>query len=240
MVQASQMDPRPVAFVCAMPMELVPLARDLELTETDIGGVRVHAGALGDRPVVAIVTGMGTGLARAGIEQLLDVVNVVHVFSVGIAGALEDDTPIGTVMLPEIVMDGATGREHRPTRHGDDVHAGRMWTGDELITDREALADLRARGVVSLEMETAAIAQVCDARGVAWSVFRAISDRPSDDVSVEMFMMSNLDGTPDHDAIAAFFEKYPERIPQLAQLGENSTLAAEQAAAAAIRAGANL
>lgn len=231
------MDPGRVAFVCAMPMELVPLARDLQLTETEVGGVAVHAGSLGDREVVAIVTGMGTVLARVGMERLLDAVPVEHVFVVGITGALENDTPIGTLILPELVVDRATGREHRPTRLGDAEHQGRMWTTDELTTDLDELAELRARGVVSLDMETAAIAHVCEARGVAWSVFRAISDRAGDGtVDVEVFKMSNQDGTPNHEAIAAYFEKYPERIPQLAQMAEDSTLATERAAEAAIRA----
>ncbi len=56
-----------------------------------------------------------------------------------------------------------------------------MWTNDELITDLDELAALHAeRGVVALDMETAAIAHACEQRGVPWSVFRAISDRSSD------------------------------------------------------------
>jgi adenosylhomocysteine nucleosidase len=215
----------------------VPLTRDLELTETEIDGTAVQVGSLGDREVVAIVTGMGTALARAGMERLLDAVSVEHVFVVGITGALENETPIGTLVLPEIVVDSATGREHRPTRLGDAEHRGRMWTTDVLTTDLDVLAELRAQGVISLDMETAAIAHVCEARGIPWSVFRAISDRASDGtVDVEVFKMSNQDGTPNHEAIAAYFEKYPERIPQLAQMAEDSTLATERAAEAAIRA----
>ena len=51
-----------------------------------------------------------------------------------------------------------------------------MWTNDELITELEELATLHERGVVALDMETAAIAHACEQRGVPWSVFRAISD----------------------------------------------------------------
>ena len=97
-----------LAFVCAMPMELTPLARDLELTETGAGGRTVHRGRLGDRAVVAIVTGMGTQLAAAGIEALLDTTNVDHVLVVGITG-VENETPIGTLVLPEVVVDSANG-----------------------------------------------------------------------------------------------------------------------------------
>ncbi len=230
-----------LAFVSAMPMELTPLARDLALTETTEDGAAIHRGRLDERDVIAIVTGMGTELATVGIEALLDRVPVDHVLVVGITGALENDTPIGTLVLPEIVVDSATGREHQPTRIGDGEHQGRMWTTDTLTTDPDVLADLRAQGIVSLDMETAAIALACERRGIPWSVFRAISDRASDGtVDAEVFAMSNQDGTPNHEAIAAYFEKYPEKAATLAQMAEDSTLATELAAAAAIAAARTL
>jgi adenosylhomocysteine nucleosidase len=218
-------------------MELAPLTRDLALVETEVAGLTVHTGRVGERDVVAIVTGMGTDFATTRTERLLDAVDVHHVVVVGITGALENDTPIGTLVMPEVVVHGPSGREHRHSPVGDREHAGHMWTSDELITDADRLIALRARGVVSLDMETAAIAHVCEARGVPWSVFRAISDRASDgSVDPEVFAMSNMDGTPNHEAIAAYFEKYPEKAALLAEMGANSTLAADTAAAAAIAA----
>jgi adenosylhomocysteine nucleosidase len=241
MRQAAGMTTKPLAFVCAMPMELTPLTRELALTETDVSGFAVHRGTLDGRDVVAIVTGMGTELATAAIERLLNALDVEHVLVVGITGALENETPIGTLVLPEVVVLGASGREHRPTRIGDAEHEGRMWTTDTLTTDLEVLAELREQGVVSLDMETAAIAHACEQRGIPWSVFRAISDRASDGtVDAEVFAMSNQDGTPNEAAITAFLEKYPERIPMLAQMAEDSTLATERAAAAAIEAARTL
>jgi nucleoside phosphorylase len=229
-----------IAFVCAMPMELEPLTRELGLQESEVGdGVQV--GTVGDRPVVGIVTGMGTGLATAGVERLLDAFAVDHVFVVGIAGAGTSDTAIGTLVMPEVVVHGPSGREHRPTRLGAHDHAGHMWTDDELVTDVEALRELEGRGVVALDMETAAIAHACEARGVPWSVFRAISDRSTDGlIDANVFAMSNLDGTPNVEAITAYFEKHPEAAERLAQMSADSVLAAETAAAAAIAALAHL
>jgi adenosylhomocysteine nucleosidase len=110
--------------------------------------------------VVAIVTGMGTELAREGTERLLDALPVARVVVVGITGALENETPIGTLIRPEVVVNSATGAEHRPEPFGEQAPHGRMWTTDVLITDPEALADLRDQGVVSLDMETAAEAAI--------------------------------------------------------------------------------
>lgn len=226
-----------LAFVCAMPMEVVPLVERLELTEAEVGGVALHRGTLDGRPVVAVVTGMGTELARRGIEGLLAAVPVDRVMVVGITGALENETPIGTLVWPEVVVHSGTGSEHRPHHLGDDAPAGTMWTTDVLLTSPDVLADLRARGVVSLDMETAELARVCEERDIPWSVFRAISDRASDGtVDEEVFRMSNQDGTPNPEAIAAYFEKHPEKAAQLAEMGANATHAAETAADAAIRA----
>jgi nucleoside phosphorylase len=225
------------AFICAMPMELTPLVEKLGLTETQIDGFPVHTGTLRDHDVVAIVTGMGLEYATTGTERLLDVVSVGHVVSVGITGAVENETPIGTLILPEAVVHSQTGAEYRPAPLGDGTREGKMYTAVGLTTDPDDIADLRARGVVSLDMETAAIAHVCEARGIPWSVFRAISDRATDgSIDEEVFHMSNMDGTPNEAAITAYFEKHPDALETMARLAEGATLAADTAADAAIRA----
>ncbi len=226
-----------VAFICAMPMELEPLIRKLDLNESKVGDVTLQAGTLGDQPVVGIVTGMGTAFATEGTTRLLDAVRVDRVVVVGITGAVENETPIGTLVLPEVVVNGATGGEFRPAPLGDGTAAGKMWTTDTLITDLDTIAGLRARGVVSLDMETAAIAALCEERGIPWSVFRVISDRATDgSIDEEVFRLSNLDGTPNNEAIERFFAEHPERIEAMSRLAEGALLATEAAADAAIAA----
>jgi len=220
-----------------MPMELSPLVKKLALNKTEMGGVTVQAGMLDDQPVVAIVTGMGTKLATEGTERLLDAVPVERVVVVGITGAVENETPIGTLILPEVVVNSATGAEYRPEPLGMGSPSGKMWTGDELLVEPDVLADLRSKGVVSLDMETAAIAESCERRGISWSVVRVISDRASDGtVDEEVFRLSNQDGTPNGRAVARYFLKHPGRIPQMVRLAKGAKLATKTAADAAIRA----
>ncbi len=232
---------RAIAFVCAMPMELRPITCKLSLRKDRVGGLEVRTGALDGRDVVGIVTGMGTALARAATARLLDAVDVERVIVVGITGALEDETPIGTLVVPELVVDSATGAEHRPAALAGQTALGRMWTTDVLLTDAGVLAGLRADGVVSLDMETSAIADVCEQRSLAWSVIRAISDRASDgSVDEEIFRLSNQDGTPNPRAIARFLVRHPASVPRLARLGRGAKLATEAAADAAIQAARQL
>lgn len=226
-----------VAFVCAMPMEVTPLKKKLGLGKTRLGSLEVYEGTLGEHQVVAIVTGMGTKLATDGLERLLEQVEVDQVVVVGITGAVENHTPIGSLVDPELVVDSATGEEFRPSRMSTGKASGKMWTTDVLITDLDAIAGLRANGVVALDMETAAIARVCERHKIPWSVFRAISDRATDgSLDDDVFHMSNQDGTPNPGAIASYFLKHPGRLPAMARLAKGVRSATNRAASAAIEA----
>nr|MBA3907877.1 hypothetical protein [Pseudonocardiales bacterium] len=169
--------------------------------------------------------------------RLLDSISVERLIVVGITGAVDGITPLGTLVVPEVVVNSATGTEYRPAPLGDPEPHGTMWTTDVLLTAADELAELRDRGVVSLDMETAAVAEVCEAHGTPWSVFRAISDRATDgSVDEEVFGLSHQDGTPNGSAIVRFFIKHPGRIPGMVRMGRAAKLATETAADAAISA----
>ena len=204
-----------------------------------LGGLATTAqvGTLGDATVFGIVTGMGTALAREGFTRLLDAVRIDRVFVVGITGAVENETPIGTLMLVDTVVDGDTGIEYRHVPLGSARHSGTMWTSGEFNNDPDRVASLRARGVVALDMETGALAAMCEERGIPWSVFRVISDRATDgSVDDEVFHLSNMDGTPNNEAIERYFAEHPERLEIMAKLAEGAQIATEAAADAAIAA----
>lgn len=224
----------PVAFVCAMPLELRPLAKRLGLRRARVGGAPARTGTLDGRPVVAVVTGMGTRLAARGARRLLDAVTPARVVVVGICGAVDDETPIGALILPARVVDHATGRQHQHRLIGPGEVHGTLWTTD-VITPAADLAALRARGVVALDMETAAVALACEERRVPWSVFRAVSDRATDgSVDDEVFRLSRPDGTPDPAAVARYLARHPGRVPGLVRLARGAGLATRRAADAAI------
>jgi nucleoside phosphorylase len=230
-----------VAFVFAMPMESTPLVRSLNLKSQALGTLVASVGRIGARPVVAVVTGMGTSSATAGVEALVAAMPIDRVVVVGITGALGDGLPIGAVVRPDRVVDGATGAEFRPDPLGPGPHTGTLWTSDELITDPAILAGLRDDGVVAMDMETAAVAAVCERHAIPCAVFRAVSDRTADGmVDDEVFHLSRPDGTPDAKAVAAYVLRHPGRVPALARMAKESRLAVERAASAAIAAVAAL
>ncbi|HEV3280778.1 MAG TPA: hypothetical protein VG032_04150 [Acidimicrobiales bacterium] len=227
----------PVAFICAMPMELAPLKRKLRLQKTRVGSLDIYRGVCGERSVVGIVTGMGTALAAEKLGMLLGAVDVERVVVIGITGAVHGDAPIGSLVLPAVVVNSTTGDEYQPHPLGGGPAEGKMWTSDTLITDLEVLAGLRNDGVVCLDMETAAIAEICEREGIPWSVFRTVSDRATDGIlDEEVFRLGNRDGSPNVKAVAAYMARHPGRLPALARMAKDVKRATESAAEAAIAA----
>jgi len=224
-----------VAFVCAMPLEMRPLAKRLDLQKGEVDGVEVRTGTLDGEPVVGFVTGMGTKLAKEHIDRLLAAVHPERVIVFGITGAVENETPIGTVMMPARVIDHGTGRTHEHHPPGGQATAGALWTTD-IMTPAKDLSGLIEQGVIALDMETAAIAESCERDGVPWSVHRAISDHPENEIDDEIFKLGNQDGTMNWGNIARYFLKHPQRIPAMLRLGKGGRLATENAAEAAIAA----
>jgi nucleoside phosphorylase len=217
--------------------ELRPLARALSLRREGSRRDGLLSGSLGRLELVATTAGIGPRAAGRTTERVLDAARVDHVVVVGIAGGIGASLAIGDLVVPSLVLDLETGAEHRPFPLGGIAPRGTLATSGRLLVDRDEIARLAERGIVAIDMETAAVAAACERRRCPWSVFRAISDR-ADDGSVDpaIFGLASPGGGPDLRALARFLLLRPWRIPQLVRLGRDARLAAGTAAAAAVRA----
>ena len=223
---------RRVGMLAPMEIELAPLTRELGLAHDG----ELHHGKAGNVDVVALVTTMGMTAGERATQRLLDI-GVDRIIVVGIAGGVDPATvKIGDVVIPEVVIDRRTGGSHGPPLSPHTPPRGTISCGDELITDPGRLAEMGASGVIAVDMETAAVAAVCESAGVPWSAFRGISDYAGEGlVDQELFEATNPDGTADPDAIKRYLEAHPEKLEVLQRLALDTTRATEAAAAAAIR-----
>ena len=179
---------------------------------------------------------MGTELATEDIDRLLAAVHPERVVVFGITGAVENETPIGTVMMPARVIDHDTGRTHEHHPPGGEATKGALWTTNIMTPARRA-PGLVEQGVIALDMETAAIAQCCERDGVPWSVHRAISDHPKDDIDDEVFQLDEPWTAPSNwGNIARYFAEAPAQSLGMVKLAKCGKLATENAADAAIAA----
>jgi adenosylhomocysteine nucleosidase len=220
-----------------MTHELAPLVTMLGLEARSDDLYTLHDATVGGVDFVATMTGIGMAAATDATHRLLDDGEIDYVIVVGIAGGIEPGQEIGDVLVPEAVLHSGTGNTYAPAVLGDHTPRGKIRCGDDFLTDEGVLADLLADGFVALDMETAAVAAVCEARGARWTAFRSISDRPSDGlVDTTVWEMTQIDGSADEDALTRYLQENPEAAVRLAQMAADMEVAVNAAAAAAIRA----
>ena len=221
-----------------MPMELAPLRRRMADVEPfpALGG-RAVQGRLGGVEVVATTVGVGTRRAEEATERVLQSVSVPLVIVVGIAGASAPHLKIADVVVPETVIHGPAGTTHTSTSSVARLdRKGTIRTHDDLLVDADTVAALHRSGIAAMDMETGAIAAVCERRGVEWAAFRAMSDNVEHPVDKDVMVMLNADGTANVGASFRFMLRRPHRIPYLLRSGRDSVKACNAAAAAAERA----
>lgn len=230
---------RVAALLAPMRPELRPLIRPLGLRADRSRDDGLLRGACGGTELVAATTGIGTRAASEAAERVLDAAPVDHLVVVGIAGAVAPDVGVGEVVVPEVVLDLASGAEYRPTPLGGIAARGTLATSDALLTDPADVARLARRGVIAIDMESAAIGEVCERRGCPWSVFRAISDRAGDGrTDAAVLALAGPDGSGDLSAVTCFLLSRPWQIGHLFRLGlgmHRATGAAARAAVDALR-----
>jgi len=230
-----------VALLAPMVSELRPLVRTLSLHRTRLGDADVHAGVAGGVEVVATTSGMGMDAASEATERLLGSTTVDHLVVVGVAGGVGPTIEIGDLVVPEVVVDGRTGREYQPAPLGANTARGRIVSSDQFGYEPDVIARFTDEGVVALDMETGAVAAVCERLRTPWSTFRAISDRGDDHtVDPAVLGLAHPDGSPNGPAALRYLLRRPWRIFRLAKLGRDAKVACDRAAAAAIEACAAL
>ena len=235
---AGRAGPKRVGMLAPMQPELQPIVRRLGME----GDRSLYRGVTdGGVEVIAMLTNIGMANGASAATRMLEH-RVDHVMVVGIAGGLDPKVlKIGEVVVPEVVIRRSTERALRPTFLGDIAPRGTLSCGDDLIVDPDALALMAIDGVIAVDMETAAVAEVCDDAHMPWSVFRGISDFAGEGlVDHELFAMTKPDGTADPAVVTAYLEQHPDRLAVLKRLAKDTAQATEGAAAAAIAACAAL
>jgi adenosylhomocysteine nucleosidase len=169
------------AFLFALRRESAPFARQFRLLtrlpEAPCSA-RIYATRRG--PVLVLETGVGTDRAAAAVRWLMQHFSPKLIVACGFAGALSPTLKIGDVLLAsEVVEPGEDDLHWRtavPAELGD-LPVGRLVTVAELAGRPAAKRTLaRQTGAVLVDMESAAIAEACQARRVPCAVVRAISD----------------------------------------------------------------
>ncbi len=210
------MDDRSVVVLAAMPRELRPLVRALRLRPAASAGLR----AWDDGSVLAVALGVGAARASAGAAQVLEKVAATRVVVTGVAGGVDASLGVGDLVRPAAVVDVRSGVVRTPTTSG--TRSGVLATVERIYLSGTGPTDEPAVHLppeaTAVDMETAAIAAVCDARGVPWDVVRAISD-VAGTLTPEIASLLRPDGRVDLAGAARLALGDPRSIGRLVRLG---------------------
>ncbi len=226
-----------VVVLAPMPLELDAIVAAFGLAAGDGGW---WTGTVGGAGVSAVHTGMGPAVTRQVLRQLFGEVDagarrMDHVVTAGICGGLDPDLPVGTLLNPATVIDHASGARYEHRAPTDRPRAGCLVTTEAATLDHERSRRFLADGCLGVDMETAAVAEVCQARGCGWSAYRCIGDRWFDGLLDERVLaLTNPDGSGNPDEISRLLGEDPALADNLARLAHDSTMAARIAAEAAV------
>jgi adenosylhomocysteine nucleosidase len=214
--------------------ELKAVVRAGALVRHADAGPFSHTGTVGAWTVSAGLLGVGPSSAHRATEQVVAAATFDHVMVVGIAGGLDPDLPLGALMVPLQVClypDGPPYCSHPlPARQA----AGKLMTTDGLLSAERTWRAILAAGFGAVDMEAAAVAEVCAGAGIDWSVYRGISDRPEDNrVDDAVLALTKPDGSADLVAVGKYLARDPRRAGTLARLSRSMGYAAKVAASAA-------
>ncbi len=173
---------RHVVVLAPMPLEMEAIVAAFGLHATGPAEGAPWAGRLGNSSVTAVHIGMGPPLTRAALHRLFDETSedyrpFHHVMVAGICGGLDPQLDVGTLINPEVVVEQATGRAYRHRPPGGAPQTGKLVTTEEATLDSEASRRMFEEGYLGVDMETSAVAEVCEEQGCPWSAYRCIGDR---------------------------------------------------------------
>lgn len=214
----------PIGIIGALEEEIRALVQAVEnLQESKWAKQSLYQGVIGDCEVVLASSGVGKVKAAACTQYLIDRFPLEMMISMGVAGAVNDRLGIGHIVVSRKVLQhdvdlGEPALMRRVRRRWlkadpglvelavevgralgveDRMHVGAVLTGDQAIASAEKRQWLweTFRGDC-VDMESAAVAQVCRLNRVPFVIVLAISDSALEE-SVEEFKQSLVTSAAD-------------------------------------------
>jgi adenosylhomocysteine nucleosidase len=196
-----------IGLIGAMDEEIKLLLERMEDKETTVkAGIHYYIGNILGKSVVLCKSGVGKVNAAVTTQILLDTFGVSRVLFTGVAGAVHPELNIGDIVISSACvqhdMDATAlgfSRGEIPYQENSVFQAdpalmklaeqachevgqkyliGRVLSGDQFISNAEIVANLREElDGACVEMEGAAVAQVCNMNATPFVIIRSMSDK---------------------------------------------------------------
>jgi adenosylhomocysteine nucleosidase len=181
--------PCDVALVLSTEAEAEGLAKRLDGKVTMRCATYVeHAGRWCDRRVVVAECGLGAPAVERAVADVIAIHHPAWVVSTGFAAALAGHLRRGHVLMADRVVDSERREwtvglklDPRVLAETKGLHVGRLLSIDRLVHDpKQKLALGQAYAALACDMETKAVAELCQREKVRFLSVRVISDAVDD------------------------------------------------------------
>ena len=205
-----------IGILVAMSVEFRQLAKLMDnKREEERGNMIFTLGNIGRKEVVLMQCGIGKVNAAMGTTMMIEHYAPDCIVSTGCAGGIDKRLDVMDVVVSRelvyhdvdcgVALDCELGQvQGLPKRFSADkrlvevalelngetrIHTGLICTGDQFITRHETLDGIKKNfpDGLAVDMESAAIAQVCHIRKIPFVSFRIISDTPGADGHQEQY-----------------------------------------------------
>jgi adenosylhomocysteine nucleosidase len=226
--------PADVGIVAAMPMEVGDLVNGLKkVLKYQSVAVPVIEGECGGKIIAVAVSGMGRAAAARATEVLIAGHRPRWLISAGFAGALNPAYARNDLVVARQVTDreGSSFAVEPPPEMGASVHhaKGRLLTVDRVILRAADKSELhRSYQADLVDMETSAVAAVCQERMIRFLSIRVISDDAHGDLPAEITAIMNPSGVYRVGAALRSVWRRPSSAKDFWKLYEHSIEAADR------------
>ncbi len=210
-------------------------------SRNDRNGVRTTRGAIDDRMIEVLHTGVGEKACRQRVGKFLQDRHFDCVISSGFAGALSDDLQIGDLLLAENFSTVDLG-ERWSSLSTLPIHIANLLTAPALIDSREKRNKLAlSSGAGAVDMETEFIARACASRGIPLLSLRIISDTPHNLFPAPANVLFDIERQQTHILkLATHLLAHPTHVPRLVRFARRIKRARKILAAALVEVVRNL
>ncbi|MBQ3350000.1 MAG: hypothetical protein IJG38_06335 [Thermoguttaceae bacterium] len=219
-----------VVFLYALSVESAPLEGMLKKSHTeDWHCCQLTFGRLGDLRVAVVQTGAGQKKAAKSARRVINRLHPNLVYSVGFAGALNPELERFQILDPVYPMNYQPANIIDVSTSSDSKKQWGLYTADHVVAKLSEKARLFEKyGMDAVDMETDAVAEVCQDCGVELRCIRIISDDAKEELppDIENILNQNSGAEQWGAALGALFRK-PSRALDLIKLKNVSVQAAQ-------------
>ncbi len=218
-----------IAIIAAMERELHPLIvhsprKDWKRSSLTVDGHDIQCFENGD--TIAVISGMGIKRAEATARAVVKKYQPEILISAGLAGALMRTLKVGNVVVPNVIVDAASGIEYRCSVGGEVIGGGVLVSTFEIVEKKSKAELVECFHALVVDMEAAGVAKVAQEFNLGFRCVKAISDE-FDFPLPPLNRFVDADGAFQTGNFVRWLSVRPWQWMNVLMLGRNSNLAAQ-------------